>query len=89
MTSNEAEYNTLLEALAEINFLLSSRGFDSKQCQIKIKGDSQIVIHQLNGIYRVKEPRLKVLWQRAKNLASDNITFSWHPREISVRLLGH
>ena len=33
--------------------------------QIRVQSDSQLLVRQLNGEYRVKDEKLKVLYQRA------------------------
>jgi len=36
--------------------------------KIVVKSDSQLLVRQLNGEYRVKDEKLKVLFERAKSL---------------------
>ena len=36
--------------------------------EIVVKSDSQLLVRQLNGEYRVKDEKLKVLFERAKGL---------------------
>ena len=36
--------------------------------KIRVQSDSQLWVRQLNGEYRVKDEKLKVLFQRAKTL---------------------
>ncbi|HEX6769665.1 MAG TPA: ribonuclease HI family protein, partial [Candidatus Binatia bacterium] len=59
-TNNVAEYEALvmgLEALIEL-----------KRNRIVVQSDSQLLVRQLNGEYRVKDEKLKVLYQRATRL---------------------
>ncbi|MEH2173085.1 hypothetical protein [Nostoc sp.] len=35
--------------------------------QAKIYGDSQLVVKQLNGIYKVRKPRLQPLYEEARS----------------------
>jgi len=59
-TNNVAEYEALLmglEALIEL-----------KRNKIVVQSDSQLLVRQLNGEYRVKDEKLKVLYQRAAGL---------------------
>ena len=56
-TNNVAEYEGLmlgLEALLEL-----------RRKKIVVQSDSQLLVRQLNGEYRVKDEKLKVLHQRA------------------------
>ena len=59
-TNNVAEYQALLmglEALIEL-----------KRNKIVVQSDSQLLVRQLNGEYRVKDEKLKALYQRATGL---------------------
>ena len=59
-TNNVAEYEALLmglEALIEL-----------KRNRIVVQSDSQLLVRQLNGEYRVKDEKLKVLFERATSL---------------------
>ena len=59
-TNNVAEYEALLmglEALIEL-----------KRDKIVVQSDSQLLVRQLNGEYRVKDEKLKLLYQRAIHL---------------------
>jgi ribonuclease HI len=56
-TNNVAEYEGLLmglEALIELG-----------RKNIRVQSDSQLLVRQINGEYRVKDEKLKVLYQRA------------------------
>jgi len=53
-TNNVAEYHGLLEALR----LASARGATS----VEIRSDSQLIVRQILGRYRVKHPNLKPLY---------------------------
>ncbi len=59
-TNNEAEYRAVIAALEEA-ISLGARHVD-------IKSDSELVVRQLNGEYRVKKQNLKPLYQRVKQL---------------------
>lgn len=60
-TNNQAEYTALCKAL-EI-----AAGFDVKS--VRVASDSQLMVRQLNGEYRVKHANMKPLYQQAKQLA--------------------
>lgn len=57
-TNNVAEYQALLMGLAAARNLGVNR--------IRVFADSQLLVRQLTGHYRVKAPHLLPLWQRAK-----------------------
>jgi ribonuclease HI len=61
-TNNEAEYHALIEGLKAVS--------EWKPDRLEIYLDSKLVAEQVKGNYRVKEPRLQVLHQKAKELLS-------------------
>ncbi|MCL5093276.1 MAG: ribonuclease HI family protein [Candidatus Marsarchaeota archaeon] len=63
-TNNYAEYNAIMLAL---DWCLKNMG-DPKELDITIYSDSQLVVKQLNGIYKVKSPDMIELNDRAKML---------------------
>jgi len=70
-TNNVAEYNGLLAGLARLITLVRD------PTQIVIKGDSQLVIKQIQGVYRVKEPKLQEL-HRSATLLIDELKRKGH-----------
>jgi len=62
-TNNFAEYMAIIAALEKAAQLY---GYENN---IILTSDSELVIKQINGIYKVKDKHLKVLNKRAKNLA--------------------
>jgi ribonuclease HI len=78
-TNNIAEYTALIRAMQK-----------AKELGVKdlvIKGDSNLVIQQLNGKFRVREPRLRPLLQQCLDLAREftTIEVQWVPREQNKR----
>ncbi len=61
-TNNQAEYQAVIAALEEA-IRLGVAG-------VVIKSDSELVVKQINGRYRVKNPALKPLHQRVRELQS-------------------
>ncbi len=61
-TNNQAEYQAVIAALEEA-IRLGVAG-------VVIKSDSELVVKQINGRYRVKNQALKPLHQRVKELQS-------------------
>lgn len=88
VTNNQAEYRTLIEALEALS---RRHGGDPSATTLQIRGDSQLVINQVLGRWKVKHPDLQPLHQRAVQLlaAFGRVDLEWHPRAMSVRLLGH
>src|SRR5512133_3421044 len=59
-TNNVAEYNALITAMQKAKELGAKR--------VQIRGDSELVVRQMNGEYRVKHPDLIPLHRQAKDL---------------------
>jgi Ribonuclease HI len=75
MTNNVAEYSALKFAVSWV----SGNGFDD---EIVIKGDSRLVIHQMNGSWQVKSETSKKFVPEIRSLLGDRKTkFIWIPRE--------
>jgi len=58
MTNNQAEYWALIIALS-----VFVNEFKNDE-QLVIRSDSQLLVNQLNGSYSVKNPELKILYQK-------------------------
>jgi len=63
-TNNEAEYSGLIGALIWINDNQNLL----KISKINFNSDSQLMIRQLQGLYKVKAPNLIPIFQQAQNL---------------------
>lgn len=69
-SNNEAEYQAVIEALAAV-----------PDQRLAFYLDSLLVVSQLNGVWKVKEPRLRELLLKARTLeAGRQITYSHVPR---------
>jgi len=66
-TNNEAEYAGLINALEWVKN--NKNNFNITL--INIHSDSQLLVHQINGIYKVKAPNLKPLYAICQNLLSE------------------
>lgn len=65
-TNNEAEYRAIIKAL-EILAKSSWRGeFDGNGGEVLCRLDSQLVVEQLNGNYKVKQPHIRILVDKVK-----------------------
>jgi ribonuclease HI len=78
-TNNYAEYYGLLIGLKCC--------LNSNIKKLLVKGDSQLVINQMNGLYNVKSDNLKEIHTKCKEYAEkfDKIIFTWIPREENKR----
>lgn len=83
-TNNQAEYTAVLDAFAEIFQWIENRQFPVKQVNFFL--DSELIVRQINGIYRIKEPKLQLLYQKIRQQLveaaerSITVTFSHIPR---------
>lgn len=77
-TNNQAEYRAVIAALEEA-LRLGAR-------QVKLYSDSQLVVRQVRGEYRVKKAELKPLHQQVRQLLGslEGFTISYIPREQNV-----
>ncbi len=77
-TNNQAEYRAIIAALENAIRLGAS--------QVDIRSDSELVVRQINGQYRVKNAALKPLYQRVKQLQSQfkGFTITHIPRQQNI-----
>lgn len=74
-TNNQAEYTALITALASIK--------DHEKHEIRIFTDSLLLANQMNGIWKVRHPKIKELHTKAKKLIEgfSRVIISHVPRE--------
>lgn len=91
MTNNEAEYLTLIRGVQGIIARIKEIGQAPADWHIDIKGDSNLVVNQVNGAWKVKAEHLKAYTSEAQELLKQfgSYTLTWHDRSNSVRVLGH
>ena len=85
LTNNQAEYMALISAIKNVTKMVG------KKNDLKIYGDSLLVIKQISGEWKVKEKKLKPLFNDLKNLLLNFKTFTFHHRlrKESVKEFGH
>jgi len=88
VTNNQAEYLALIRGLERLRDLLGER---AGSASVEILGDSQLVINQLNGRWKVRNAELQPLHEQARALLAGfgRSDLRWHDRSHSVDLLGH
>lgn len=76
-TNNEAEYMAVIEGLYKC--------VELKIKNLRVFSDSELVIKQLNGLYKVKNERLKLLNVEVKRISSsfESIQFEHVRRELN------
>lgn len=68
-TNNEAEYSAIVEAL---KILKSGDWFNKEDsCEVICRLDSQLVVEQINGRYKIKQPHIQTFNDEIKNLLSE------------------
>lgn len=79
-TNNVAEYEALLRVLHATKQIF---GIELLHMEVEIKMDSELIVRQMHGIYKVKEPSLKERYIQVKELLKDipNATFTHVRRE--------
>src|SRR5205823_7579556 len=90
-TNNQAEYDSLIEALKYIIERLEATNRSPDQMELDIKSDSDLVVNQLLGVYKVKDAGLRARHAQAVDLLERFAAWmiNWQPRTETVRLLGH
>ncbi len=80
-TNNEAEYQALIFALKKAKSLFGKE--KAVKMEIEIKSDSELLVKQMNGEYKIKNPNIQKLFLEAWNLKVEfkNLKFSLVPRE--------
>jgi len=67
-TNNQAEYQAVIAGM--------ERAISLGANAVGINSDSELIVRQLNGRYRVKHAMLKPLYERVKQLRSSLISFT-------------
>jgi len=84
MTNNQAEYNGVVAALEEIVKLLNGQIAKNNLPSIEVFLDSQLIVEQMNGRYKIKNEGLKPLYWKIRELIMDlgsKVSFKHIPRE--------
>lgn len=73
-TNNVAEYSAVIEGIKKA-LLLGATG-------LVVRSDSQLLVRQLNGQYRIKQPHLRELKSELQTITKDiEVQFEYIPRE--------
>ncbi|MBN2075542.1 MAG: ribonuclease HI family protein [Dehalococcoidales bacterium] len=77
VTNNQAEYMAVIAALEKA----ASLGYD----EVEMRADSELVVRQINGRYRVKNADLKPLYTKATELKNrlKNFSITHIPRNLN------
>ncbi|HEX7589268.1 MAG TPA: ribonuclease HI family protein [Anaerolineae bacterium] len=79
MTNNEAEYRALLWGVERAQANLAN--------EIEVRSDSELLVRQLKGIYRVRAANLKPLFEQARSALArfERVSIHHIPREQNRR----
>ena len=85
MTNNQTEYRALIRGCEKVIEMYGNI------ISLKIKGDSELIIKQIKGEYKVKNKRMKPLYGEVMNLLNklNSYEIDYWDRENSVREFGH
>ncbi len=91
LTNNEAEYLALIRGLEDMTTRIAALGQVPNTWHLDVKGDSNLVVNQVNGNWKAKAAHLKPYISQAQELLNQfgSHTLTWHDRSNSVRVLGH
>jgi ribonuclease HI len=80
-TNNEAEYKAVIFALKKAKQILGKAG--ARSSEVEVRMDSELVVRQMNGQYKISEGPLQLLFMQIWNLRLDfkKVEFVHVPRE--------
>lgn len=80
-TNNVAEYKAVIFALKKAKSLLG--GKKASEADIEVRADSELLVKQVNGEYKIKNEELQPLFVEIWNSKQDfkSVTFKHVPRE--------
>lgn len=80
-TNNEAEYRAVTAALKKLKALIGKK--QAKQSSVHVFADSELLVRQLKGEYKIEHPNLQTLFVELWNLKIDfgSVQFQAIPRE--------
>jgi len=81
MTNNQAEYLALVFALKKAKALLGKA--KAKQTEVEVRMDSELIVKQMQGLYKIENEKLQPYFMEIWNLRLDfkKVTFKHIPRE--------
>jgi ribonuclease HI len=81
MTNNEAEYKAAIFALKKFKSIFGKKL--AKETEIEIRSDSELLVNQMNGKYKILEENLQPLFLELWNLRLDfkKVKFKLIPRK--------
>lgn len=87
-TNNVAEYTAVIKALEEVKKFQEKFISQSENLEIHFYLDSTLVVNQLNGLFKIKEPTLRQLIMKVHLLEQEvggEVRYTYVPREQNKR----
>lgn len=90
-TNNEAEYLALIAGLVALLEHFDQVGTEPKGVNLELRGDSRLVLRQLQGTWKAKNPRMRELRDKTLGILERFATFqiTHQDRARTVEVLGH
>ena len=90
-TNNEAEYRTLIAGIEAVLAQAEERDLEPAEIELLLRGDSNLVLKQMEGVWKAKDARMRALRDQARSLLKPfaRVRYQHQPRSKSVRVLGH
>ncbi|MFH1452559.1 MAG: ribonuclease HI family protein [Armatimonadota bacterium] len=81
ITNNEAEYSAVIFALKKFKAVFGKKLAENSE--VEIRADSELAVKQLNGQYRLQDPKIQQFFIEIWNLKFDfkSVKFKHIPRE--------
>jgi|SRR3989344_2997849 len=81
LTNNDAEYNAIIFALKKFKAVFGKA--IAQTSDVELRSDSELVVKQLNGEYRLSDPKIQQFFIEIWNLKFDfkSVKFKHIPRE--------
>jgi len=91
LTNNQAEYRTLIAALEALLERLRDQARAPETLAVSLHTDSELLVKQLRGSYKVRDPILRTLHQRVRDLLDRFARWDvhWQPRDVIYGHFGH
>jgi ribonuclease HI len=87
-TNNVAEYAAVIEALIHLKSLMPQSKNENDNLAVQFYLDSILVVNQLNGMFKVKDARLRELLSKVRILEQEvggRVVYTSVPREQNVQ----
>jgi len=84
-TNNVAEYTAVIIALHRLKAVLGAH--KASEAHVRVMSDSELLVRQVNGEYKVKDATLKMLYMDLHNARQDfaDVTFTHIRREQNAK----